>query len=152
MKLSTSTTRRPPPGAPPAAQARLSASPSTRSSWRTCPKVNARKNVPSVDGAATRWPSTAPMRPERTMSQSSIESAPSSIAEINVITFEPALAAPARCPRRTHRSTRRSIPSRTASVATSTTPASATARRSSKRTSIPSNPTGPSSCTMKVTS
>ena len=32
---------------------------STRSSWRTCPKVNARKNVPSVDGADTPCPSTA---------------------------------------------------------------------------------------------
>ena len=31
----------------------------TRSSWRMWPKVNERRNVPSVDGAITRWPSTA---------------------------------------------------------------------------------------------
>ena len=42
----------------PGARARVSVSPRTRSSWRTCPIVNDRKNVPSVDGAATAWPST----------------------------------------------------------------------------------------------
>jgi hypothetical protein len=26
----------------------------SRSSWRTCPKVNERKNVPKVEGAMTR--------------------------------------------------------------------------------------------------
>src|SRR6266496_421094 len=56
MKLSTSTTRRPTPGPAPARHARVSASPSTRSSWRTCPNVNARRNVPRVEGAATRPP------------------------------------------------------------------------------------------------
>jgi hypothetical protein len=37
----------------PAAHARDRQSASTLSSWRTCPNVNARRNVPNVDGAAT---------------------------------------------------------------------------------------------------
>jgi hypothetical protein len=28
----------------------------SRSSWRTCPKVNERRRVPQVEGAMTRWP------------------------------------------------------------------------------------------------
>jgi hypothetical protein len=43
-------------------------------------------------------------------------------------------------------------PSRPASVANTTIPASATARSSSKATATPPSPTGPSACTMKVTS
>src|SRR5215218_8178246 len=75
-----SITSRPPPGPAPAAQARRSASPSTRSSWRTCPKVNERRKVPSVDGAIALWPRTASVPPARKRSQSSIESAPAAIA------------------------------------------------------------------------
>jgi hypothetical protein len=90
--------------------------------------VNARKNVPSVEGATTRWPSTAPVRPARSTSQSSIESEPSAIAETSVITLAPAFAAPARAPKSTVSSTSASIPSRPASVAANTIPASATAR------------------------
>jgi len=44
------------PGPPPAFQARSSAWPSSASSRRTCPKVNARRNVPSVDGADSQPP------------------------------------------------------------------------------------------------
>jgi hypothetical protein len=86
------------------------------------------------------------------MSQSSMQSAPSAIAETSVMTFAPAFAAPGRSPRSTVRSTSISIPRRCASVAVSTLPASATARSSSNSTVTPSNPTGASACTMKVTS
>src|SRR5436189_158131 len=48
MKLSRSITNGPSPGPAPASQARARVTSSTRSSWRTCPKLNARKNVPSV--------------------------------------------------------------------------------------------------------
>ena len=80
MKLSISTTRRPEPGPAPAFHARVSAIPDTRSSWRTCPNVNARRNVPSVDGAAIQPPSSRRVRPARSTSQSSMQSAPSAIA------------------------------------------------------------------------
>src|SRR5829696_5899091 len=65
MKLSTSITSRPVPGPAPARHARRSAWPSTRSSWRTCPNENERRNVPSVDGAIGRCPRTASVRPAR---------------------------------------------------------------------------------------
>ncbi|MDP9340508.1 MAG: hypothetical protein M3Q23_00030 [Actinomycetota bacterium] len=42
------------PGPVPAAQARASATAVTLSSWRTWPKVNDRRNVPSEDGAMGR--------------------------------------------------------------------------------------------------
>ena len=53
----------PRPGA--GAHARVSATSSTRSSWRTCPNVNARRNVPSVDGAITRCPKISCVDPAR---------------------------------------------------------------------------------------
>src|SRR6266516_2126075 len=153
MKLSTSTTRRPTPGPAPARHARVSASPSTRSSWRTCPNVNARRNVPRVEGAATQPPNRRRVRPERSTSESSMLSAPSAIANTRLITFRPALRAPGRSGRSsTNRSTRPSSPNRCASVAASATPASDTTRSSSKTTRTWSSPTGPSSCTIKVTS
>jgi hypothetical protein len=68
------------------------------------------------------------------------------------MTFAPTFAAPGRSPKSTDSSTSASMPSRRASVAVNTIPASATARSSSNATVTPSNPTGPSSCTMKVTS
>jgi hypothetical protein len=49
----------------PAAHARVSARSSTRSSWRTCPNVNARKNVPSVEGAITLCPTISCVDPAR---------------------------------------------------------------------------------------
>ena len=153
MKLSTSTVRRPAPGPAPAFHARVSASASSRSSWRTCPNVNARRNVPSVDGAAIQPPNSRRVRPARSTSVSSMLSAPSAIAKTSDMTLRPALPAPGRFGRsRTSRCASDSIPSRAASVATSITPASDTTRSSSKLTRTPSNPTGPSSCTNKVTS
>ena len=100
----------------------------------------------------TRCPSTSAVRPERNRSQPSMQSAPSAIAEISVITFAPSLPAPTRSPSTTRASTSASIPSRCASVPARTTPASATARSSSNATATPSSPTGPSTCTTKVTS
>jgi hypothetical protein len=61
----------------------------TRSSWRTCPNVNERKNVPSVDGAIIRCPTMSAVRPDRSRSQSSMQSAPSAIADSNVMTLAP---------------------------------------------------------------
>jgi hypothetical protein len=91
MKLSTSTTSRRGPGPARACQARVSVSASRRSSWRTFPNVNAPRNVPSLDGRDC--PRSADTRPERSMSQSSMQSVPRTIAKINVITLRPALAA-----------------------------------------------------------
>jgi hypothetical protein len=115
--------------------------------------VNARRNVPSVDGAGSQPPSSRRVRPALSTSVSSMLSAPSTIANSSAITLRPALAAPGR-PRRSRTSfaASASIPSRCASVATNATPASETTRSSSNKTSTPSSPTGPSSCTMKVTS
>jgi hypothetical protein len=80
-------------------------------------------------------------------------SAPSTIANSSAITLRPAFAAPGRCRRnRTNRAANASIPNRVASVASSTTPASETARSSSNSTRGPSSPTRSSSCTTKVTS
>jgi hypothetical protein len=116
---------------------------------RTRPNVNARRNVPSVEGAATQPPSSRRVRPERSTSQSSTESAPSTIAKTSDITLRPAPAAPGRSGRRrTQRWARSSIPRRAASVAASAIPASETTRSSSNLTCTPSSPSGPSSCTM----
>jgi hypothetical protein len=80
-------------------------------------------------------------------------SAPSAIANSSDITLRPALPAPGRSGRsRTNRCASPSIPSRAASVATSIKPASETTRSSSNLTRTPSSPTGPSSCTIRVTS
>lgn len=50
----------------------------TASSWRTCPKVNARRNVPNVEGA--RMPANSRrIPPWRSRSKSVIESAPATI-------------------------------------------------------------------------
>jgi len=57
-----------------------------------------------------------------------MQSAPKAIADTRVITFAPAFAAPGRPPSSTLCSTSASIPSRSASVAANTIPASATAR------------------------
>jgi hypothetical protein len=125
---------------------------STRSSWRTCPNVNERRNVPSVEGASTRWPVTRPVRPVRSRSQSSIESAPNSIAWHSVSTFRPGPAAPGRSPRSTVSSTSCSISSLLATVAGSSKPAFATARSSSNSTRNNSTTTPARSFTTRVTS
>jgi hypothetical protein len=133
---------------PPGARERLAEQPVELADM---PEAERAQNVPIVDGAAT-LPSSADKRPERRTSQSSMQSAPKTIANSRLITLRPTLAAPTRSPRRTNRPASASIPSRAASVATSTIPASDTARRSSKTTCTRSSPSGPSSCTMKVTS
>ena len=55
-------------GPRPSCQARPIVSAITASSWRTCPKVKARRNVPSVEGAITRNGSTARVAPARSTS------------------------------------------------------------------------------------
>src|SRR3954470_2318211 len=80
-------------------------------------------------------------------------SAPSAIANNSAITLRPALPAPGRLGRsRTNRCANSSIPSRAASVAKTIKPASETTHSSSNLTCTPSSPTGPSSCTIRVTS
>ena len=61
-------------------QARRIDSAITASSWRTCPKVKARKKMPSVDGAMTRNGSTRPVAPARRRSAWSMWLAPARIA------------------------------------------------------------------------
>ena len=63
----------------------------TASSWRTWPKVNARRNDPSVDGAYA-WANTRPIPPCRSSAMSSIESAPATIPATSEATFNPAFA------------------------------------------------------------
>ena len=117
------------------------------------PERERAQNVPSVEGAATQPPSSRRVRPARSTSQSSMLSAPSAIANTSDITLRPALPAPGRFGRsRTNRCANSSTPSRAASIATSINPASDTTRSSSNLTCTPSSPTGPSSCTTKVTS
>ena len=53
------------PGPAPSDQARRIVSAITASSWRTCPNVNARRNVPNVEGAITRNGSTCCGRTRR---------------------------------------------------------------------------------------
>jgi hypothetical protein len=74
-----------------------------------------------------------------------MQSAPSAIAEMSVMTLRPGCAAPGRSPRSTVWSTSCSIPNRVARAAGSITPAFATARSSSKTTAA-------ESFTMQVTS
>ena len=55
--------QRPVPGAGARRPRPARTSPVTLSSWRTCPKVNARSHVPTVEAAITRWPSTLAVDP-----------------------------------------------------------------------------------------
>jgi hypothetical protein len=82
--------------------------------------VNARRNVPKVEGAEIRWPSTAAVCPDLSTSQSWMQSAPSAIAESIVIALRPGFAAPAWSPRSTRASTSCSIPNRWASSSSNT--------------------------------
>jgi len=63
----------------------------TASSWRTCPKVNVRRNEPSVDGAYARA-KTRPIPPWRSSAMSSMLSAPATIPATSEATFRPAFA------------------------------------------------------------
>ena len=131
MKLSTSTTNRCSPGPAPAFHARASVSPSTRSSWRTCPKVNARRNVPSVEGAGIH-PNSRFVRPAR-RHVGVIDAVPTEHhREDQRHHLAPRVLPPRPITRSdSARPTSPSIPSRPASVATSATPTPATTRSSS---------------------
>ena len=64
------------PGPAPAAHALPMMVSATRSSWLMWPKVNERRNLPSVEGAITWWPSTLAVEPVRSRSASSMQSPP----------------------------------------------------------------------------
>src|SRR6266545_2689484 len=87
------------PGPAPACHARRNACSAIWSSWRAEPQVNERRNVPSVDGAATRWPRICPVAPARSRSASPIHSPPARAEWTRVIALSPALAAPWASPR-----------------------------------------------------
>ena len=126
-------------GAAPTDHARASACSAALSSWRTCPNVNDRKNVPAVDGATTAKGSTAPDAPDRSRSVSSMQRPPTSTDAATVNTLRPA-PAPAEPPRRTVSSINASKPNRSITVPASNNPASATKDPSSKTASNPSIP------------
>ena len=111
------------------------AEPTTLSSWRAWPQLNEHKNVRSVDGANTSWPSTASVPPERSTSASSMESPPASAEWTSVIALWPTLARPAASPRSTCSSKSWRSPKCWANVAVSIKPALAIRRSSSKVTS-----------------
>ena len=77
----------PSPGPAPKSHALASICSANESSWRTWPKVKERRNVPRVDGAITSCPSTLPVDPERSTSQSSMHSAPATMACTRVAHF-----------------------------------------------------------------
>jgi len=99
--------------------------------------VNARRNVPKVDGAITVCPSTRPVDPARSTFMSSMLSAPTSIPCTRLITLRPGSAAPgALGSSHTLSFTSCSTPNRSASDPVNSSPASLTNRCSSKRTAI----------------
>ncbi len=105
----------------------------TRWSWRLCPWVNERRNVPRVEGARTPVKSL-PIAPCRSRSTSSMLSAPAHIAATSVIAFAPGLAPPL-LPAPSMRSLCATIPGRpvrSARRTSGTSPASATKFDSSK--------------------
>ena len=106
----------------------------TASSWRTCPKVNARRNDPSVDGAYALVKSR-PIPPWRSSAMSSMLSAPATIPATSEATFNPALAplspGTLRCSSASSRS-----PARSANASTGTSPAVDTRFGSSNATDV----------------
>ena len=84
--------RGPSPGPAPAAHALVKICSVSRSSWRTCPKVNARRKVPRVEGAMTRWPCTWLVAPQRSRSASSMQSPPASMVWTRVSSLRPGRA------------------------------------------------------------
>ena len=122
------------PGPAPKSHAWVSICSEKESSWRTWPNVKDRRKVPRVDGAITSCPSTLPVDPERSTSQSSMHSAPATMACTKVATLRPGRACPGRSPRSTSSSAQATRFSRSERVATSARPAPATARSSSKVT------------------
>src|SRR6266545_1858233 len=117
-------------------RSRRNACSATWSSCRAEPQVNERKNVPSVDGAATRWPSTCPVAPARSRSASPIHSPPARAEWITVMALSPMWAAPGVSPRSRWVSNSSRSRSPSARLAARIRPASATAWSSSKATVI----------------
>src|SRR5215203_7081755 len=62
------------------------------------PHENERRNVPIVEGASTRWPSTLPVDPARSRSQSSIHWPPARAEWSRVIALSATLARPGASP------------------------------------------------------
>ena len=122
------------PGPAPAAHARRNNSSCTFSSWLTWPQVKLRRNVPSVEGARTPWPSTEGVSARRIRSASSMQSPPANAECTKVMAFSPTFDRPAASPRSTCRSNSSPMPSRWASVAGKIIPALATAWSASKVT------------------
>src|SRR5215218_8944009 len=141
MVESTSTVSGPSSGLAAAAHALARISPVTLSSWRTCPNVKLRSQVPTVEAAITWCPSTLAVNPQRSSSTSSMQSPPATRAWTSVSSLRPGWAAPGRSPRSTSWSAVCSIPSRSASVAGNSSPAEATARWSSNAISTWSSST-----------
>jgi len=107
----------------------------TASSWRTWPKVNERRNVPSVDGALA--PSNnRPIAPCRSRSMSWIESAPATIPATSAGTFRYAFTPPAARKVRVS-AARLCRPQRSASASTGASPAHDTKFGSSKLADSP---------------
>jgi hypothetical protein len=86
---STSILSGPVPGPASAAQARAGHGLGHPIQLADMPEGEQRSNVPSVDGAITRWPSTAAVDPVPNMSTSSIASAPATRACTSVSTLRP---------------------------------------------------------------
>jgi hypothetical protein len=105
----------------------------TASSWRTWPKVNARRNEPSVEGAYARS-KTRPIPPCRSIAMSSIESAPATIPATSEDTFNPALA-PLSVGTLNRSSASRARPTESANAMTGTNPA-APIRFGSSKTAV----------------
>ncbi len=120
--------------------------------------MNARRNVPSVDGAITRCPRINPVDPARNTFMSSMLSAPASIPCTRLITLRPGSAAPgALGSSHTDSFTSSSTPNRSANVAHTNRPASLISRCSSNLTCTESRLIGPAGtsappCTIWVTS
>ena len=110
----------------------------TASNCRTWPKVNARRNVPNVDGARTPVNNLL-IAPCRNTCMSAIESAPATIPATNADTFNPA-ANPAP-PGTVSRCSANSIsPARSANRIAGTSPACATKFGSSNTADRTANP------------
>jgi hypothetical protein len=94
------------------------------SSWRTWPKVNARRNEPSVEGAYPLW-NSRPIPPCRNNAMSSMLSAPATIPATSEATFNPALA-PLSVGTLSRSSAKERSPTDSASASTGTSPAADT--------------------------
>jgi transcriptional regulator with XRE-family HTH domain len=94
------------------------------------------QELPNVEDAATRWPSTSPVAPARSQSASPIHVPPASAECTSVMALSLTLAAPGASPRSTPSSNSSRSNSPSASVAARIRPASATKCSSSKLTAM----------------